>query len=297
MPSSSQPSASSSPNLKRKQPSISTFFTKRTPAAGQQPSETTGAKQREDKKGQETSDKPKGKAVNGGDISDEDEDDIVAPAPKRLRANGAQSEGAERSSTTPPPAQAERTPHVSSSQRTEQFKFTSSPAGAGPEETEDKQETKQRQKQREKLRHQFVRKLAGPDCLIGIGKPTANDILTATEDAAEGDDDEEPAAAPTKGKAKKGGSKLTPMEKQVIEIKRKHMNTVLVVEVGYKFRFFGEDARIAAKELGIVCIPGKFRFDERTYWFNQVCLLRAMLMENDLLSRSLGSAPRSVCIG
>jgi DNA mismatch repair ATPase MutS len=41
------------------------------------------------------------------------------------------------------------------------------------------------------------------------------------------------------------------------------MDTVLVVEVGYKFRFFGEDARIAAKELSIVCIPGKFRYDER----------------------------------
>ncbi len=64
---------------------------------------------------------------------------------------------------------------------------------------------------------------------------------------------------------KKGGSKLTPMERQVLEIKRSHIDTVLVVEVGYKFRFFGEDARIAAKELSIVCIPGKFRFDERKF--------------------------------
>jgi len=43
------------------------------------------------------------------------------------------------------------------------------------------------------------------------------------------------------------------------------MDAILIVEVGYKFKFFGEDARIAAKELGIVCIPGKFRFDEREY--------------------------------
>lgn len=56
---------------------------------------------------------------------------------------------------------------------------------------------------------------------------------------------------------------MTPLEKQVIDIKKKHMDTVLVVEVGYKFRFFGEDARIAAKELSIFCIPGKLRFDER----------------------------------
>ena len=62
---------------------------------------------------------------------------------------------------------------------------------------------------------------------------------------------------------RKASNKLTPMEKQAIEIKRKHMDAIIVVEVGYKFRFFGEDARIAAKELSIVCIPGKFRFDER----------------------------------
>lgn len=55
------------------------------------------------------------------------------------------------------------------------------------------------------------------------------------------------------------------MELQFLEIKRKHMDTVLIVEVGYKFRFFGEDARVAAKELSIVCIPGKMRYDERMY--------------------------------
>jgi DNA mismatch repair protein MSH3 len=55
------------------------------------------------------------------------------------------------------------------------------------------------------------------------------------------------------------------MELQVLDIKRKHMDTLLIIEVGYKFRFFGEDARIAAKELGIVCIPGRFRYDERRF--------------------------------
>jgi len=39
----------------------------------------------------------------------------------------------------------------------------------------------------------------------------------------------------------------------------------LIIEVGYKFKFFGEDARTAAKELSIVCIPGKFRYDERKF--------------------------------
>lgn len=272
MPSSSQQSASSSPNLKRKQPTIASFFTKKAPAADRPSSDNIGIEQENDRKGQETLDEAKDEAINENAVSDEDDEDIVAPAPKRLRTNGVHhGEGIERSSTTPPPAQPEQTSQLSSSQRTERFKFTSSPAGLSPEE---KEETKQRQKQREKLRQQFVRKLGGPDCLVGIGSTVSDDLLTAAGDAAEGDEDEEPAPAPTKGKGKKGGSKLTPMEKQVIEIKRKHTDTVLVVEVGYKFRFFGEDARIAAKELGIVCIPGKFRFDERTY------LIRSAIFES-----------------
>lgn len=96
-----------------------------------------------------------------------------------------------------------------------------------------------------------------------------DDDTAALDDDAEGGDDvdEEEAARPAKSSKKKGAKtgKLTPMEIQFLDIKRKHMGTVLIVEVGYKFKFFGEDARIAAKELSIVCIPGKFRYDERKY--------------------------------
>lgn len=66
-------------------------------------------------------------------------------------------------------------------------------------------------------------------------------------------------------KVKKKGAKtgnLTPLEIQFLEIKRKRLDTILIVEVGYKFKLFGEDARIAAKVLSIVCIPGKLRYDE-----------------------------------
>uniref|UniRef100_A0A671R4Q4 DNA mismatch repair protein MSH3 n=1 Tax=Sinocyclocheilus anshuiensis TaxID=1608454 RepID=A0A671R4Q4_9TELE len=38
-----------------------------------------------------------------------------------------------------------------------------------------------------------------------------------------------------------------------MEIKKQHADTVLCVECGYKYRFFGEDAEIAAKELNITC--------------------------------------------
>ena len=149
---------------------------------------------------------------------------------------------------------------------TEKFKFDSSQAVR--EDQADHEVDEQTRKEKERLHQRFVRRLGGPDCLIGINKSAAANTEEApTEGAEDGEEDEEqappPPPAPSKGRqTKKAGSKLTPMEKQVIEIKRKHMDTLLVVEVGYKFRFFGEDARTAAKELSIVCIPGKMRFDE-----------------------------------
>ncbi|XP_062307344.1 DNA mismatch repair protein Msh3 isoform X2 [Osmerus eperlanus] len=52
-----------------------------------------------------------------------------------------------------------------------------------------------------------------------------------------------------------GGSKqgYTPLEQQFVHIKQQHKDTLLAVECGYKYRFFGEDAEIAAKELNIFC--------------------------------------------
>ena len=202
-------------------------------------------------------------------LADDEDDDIVAPAPKRARSNQPRSGDRSGNLNSTSASTIERPPALGSSQRTELFMFTGSPAmHTGIEELSEtvEPEAKQRQKEREELHQKFVRKLGGADCLIGIGRNAVSEV-TSAEDGAEAEDDEEPAPPPTKGKAtgKKGGSKLTPMEKQVVDIKRKHMDTVLVVEVGYKFRFFGEDARVAAKELSIVCIPGKLRFDERKF--------------------------------
>ncbi|KAL1555083.1 Mismatch repair protein msh3 [Salvia divinorum] len=48
-----------------------------------------------------------------------------------------------------------------------------------------------------------------------------------------------------------GNPKYTPLEQQVIELKNKHPDVLLMIEVGYKYRFFGEDAENAARVLGI----------------------------------------------
>uniref|UniRef100_A0A8D2PVN9 DNA mismatch repair protein MSH3 n=1 Tax=Zosterops lateralis melanops TaxID=1220523 RepID=A0A8D2PVN9_ZOSLA len=45
----------------------------------------------------------------------------------------------------------------------------------------------------------------------------------------------------------------TPLELQFIEMKKKYKDAVLCVECGYKYRFFGQDAEIAARELNIYC--------------------------------------------
>ncbi|KAL2556054.1 DNA mismatch repair protein MSH3 [Forsythia ovata] len=45
--------------------------------------------------------------------------------------------------------------------------------------------------------------------------------------------------------------KYTPLEQQVVELKAKYPDVLLMVEVGYRYRFFGKDAENAARVLGI----------------------------------------------
>ncbi|CAE6491489.1 unnamed protein product [Rhizoctonia solani] len=75
------------------------------------------------------------------------------------------------------------------------------------------------------------------------------------------------ATANGKGKGSKkteeigpAGLKYTPLEKQaslILALKKQHEDAILLFEVGYKFRFFGEDARVASRELGIACFMDK----------------------------------------
>lgn len=58
------------------------------------------------------------------------------------------------------------------------------------------------------------------------------------------------AASRGKGRGKvsaEGGVKLTPMEQQVSDLKAQYPGVLLLVECGYRYRFFGEDALAAAK--------------------------------------------------
>ena len=201
-------------------------------------------------------------------------------ARKRPRVAGSDSDGLNPShahpissqidiSTDPEPASvpSNQNGKVRASKRTSKYAFSSSPAFHDEEQVED--EATRRRK--EILHQKFVEKLGRPDSIAEIKRrrwqeteeATTNQLNPDEEDAS----DEAPVVKPSaKGKkgvaAKKSGNKLTPMEKQYLDIKRDHLDTILIVEVGYKFKFFGEDSRVAARELGIVCIPGKFRYDE-----------------------------------
>lgn len=60
-----------------------------------------------------------------------------------------------------------------------------------------------------------------------------------------------------KGKSSKGSApvKYTPLEQQVLDLKARHPDVLLLFEVGYKFIAYEEDAVNASKELNIACFP------------------------------------------
>ncbi|KAH0611340.1 uncharacterized protein H6S33_010605 [Morchella sextelata] len=137
------------------------------------------------------------------------------------------------------------------------------------QEGEEEEEDEAQKRRRAQLHRRFVQKLGRPDSVLDARRDGDEE-----EDGGEEQEDDEDGspgpiakrfgrgAKPAAAKGKKARAKLTPLEQQVVAIKRQHPDTVLLVEVGYKYRFFGADARTASTALSIMCIPGKLRFDE-----------------------------------
>jgi len=100
--------------------------------------------------------------------------------------------------------------------------------------------------------------LKAHDTLLKMREEQTNKTPKADGEEDEEEEEEKPkkkTAAGGKGKAK--GPNYTPLELQFIEIKKKHPDTVLMVECGYKYRFFGEDAEVANKVLNIYSYVAK----------------------------------------
>ncbi|SCU92776.1 LAFA_0F12794g1_1 [Lachancea sp. 'fantastica'] len=56
--------------------------------------------------------------------------------------------------------------------------------------------------------------------------------------------------------------KLTPLDQQVKDLKLQHMDKVLAIRVGYKYKFFAMDAVMVSKILQIMLIKGKLTLDD-----------------------------------
>nr|A3LU10.3 RecName: Full=DNA mismatch repair protein MSH3; AltName: Full=MutS protein homolog 3 [Scheffersomyces stipitis CBS 6054] len=55
---------------------------------------------------------------------------------------------------------------------------------------------------------------------------------------------------------KKRSKTLTPLEKQIRELRESHKDKVLVIQIGYKYKMFGDDAKLGSKILDIMYIRG-----------------------------------------
>lgn len=203
--------------------------------------------------------------------------DAAIPSLKRTKSKGDRAPEKSTFFSKPPPNPIGDTSAISKASRTERYAYdVNRPTELASDVDEDEQQAAVRS-QKEELHRKFVKKLGHPDSMAMIRRRNfqIEDEPAAQDEDGEGDEGEEEEATRPKTAKKKGAKtgKLTPMEIQFLDIKRKHLDTVLIVEVGYKFRFFGEDARIAAKELSIVCIPGKFRYDERRCLWRPVALV------------------------
>ncbi|KAF8610164.1 hypothetical protein BDV93DRAFT_483283 [Ceratobasidium sp. AG-I] len=75
------------------------------------------------------------------------------------------------------------------------------------------------------------------------------------------------------------GLKYTPLEKQILALKKEHGDAILLFEVGYKFRFFEEDARVASRELGIAC------FMDKNFWTASIPVHRKNVHVKKLISQ------------
>ncbi|CAI4037663.1 hypothetical protein SMKI_03G1410 [Saccharomyces mikatae IFO 1815] len=84
----------------------------------------------------------------------------------------------------------------------------------------------------------------------------------ADDDAQSGEGGEEDIEVSIKKKVKKHMTKLTPLDKQVQDLKKHHIDKILVIRVGYKYKCFAEDAVVVSRILHIKLVPGKLTIDE-----------------------------------
>jgi len=153
------------------------------------------------------------------------------------------------------------------SPRTARYKYTG-PSTANAEEPS----TPEQIAKKKSLHEKFVAKLGRPESMALLRRKSQGEGQPGDEgkdeECGEGEEEEEEAeevsaaakslrgkyaSTVTAGKKTAPASKqstvasitkFTPLERQYVEIKKQYPDTLLLIEVGYKFRFFGEDAKV-----------------------------------------------------
>ena len=255
--------ASSRKHPEKKQASLTSFFTPRTVnglSAAPKPRGTSSPSK------EASPDPPRKRPL------EEDTDkgnEIPSRLKKRPKGDAVEDDESTFFPTTDAPPQTVA-PAPKASARTERYVYEAGRSDNPTTKEEEAEDDASTRRRKEELHRKFVTKLGHADSISQLRRRNHYDDAAPALDGEDAEDAEdlEEEEAPKSAKSRKKGAKtgkLTPMELQFLDIKRKNMDTLLIIEVGYKFRFFGEDARIAAKELSIVCIPGKFRYDERKH--------------------------------
>ncbi|SNX86158.1 related to DNA mismatch repair protein [Melanopsichium pennsylvanicum] len=125
------------------------------------------------------------------------------------------------------------------------------------------------------IEHMSVRDLLSPSGSPAIGTEEVHAIVIDDDDDNDGErassssnrfiqfaSSSAPSSAVSdsrKGKARTAEAHstptYTPLEMQILELKAMHPGVLLIIEVGYKLKFYGEDARVASRILNIMCFP------------------------------------------
>ncbi|KAJ3284327.1 Mismatch repair protein msh3 [Borealophlyctis nickersoniae] len=172
---------------------------------------------------------------------------ILSPVSGESDNEGAHAESGDET----PPVRKPRKPS-SKIARTERFKFRSGGTQDGSAAVLDTSHSEERNQLRQRFLAKFsVSEAKTTGTSLGTKRPSSDDENDEAS-ASKKQRGPSPATPIKRGAAGKKKSPYTPLEQQFLEIKAQHQDCLLVVEVGYKFRFFGEDAKIAAKELNIV---------------------------------------------
>lgn len=165
------------------------------------------------------------------------------------------------------------------SPRTARYKYTG-PSAANAEEPS----TPEQIAKKKTLHDKFVAKLGRPESMAllrrksqGEGSQREDEDEEGRGREDEGEEEEEVSlvaeslrgkyvssagkkTAPSGKKSTASSTtKFTPLERQYVDIKKQCPDTLLLIEVGYKFRFFGEDAKVFLEEISTLtqdCVQG-----------------------------------------